>query len=106
MLVGNPALLVGDYTNPISKPETTEIARRRGRWRRGAAAADAQIEMAFSDPIAAVPQVRAVWIKAYGVTTKTRLAARLETLRSGANTHRRSAGGTCVISLAPRWKVT
>jgi hypothetical protein len=72
----------------------------------GAAAGDAQIDMAFSDPIAAVPQVRAGRIKAYGVTTKTRLAARLETLRSGANTHRRSAGGTCVISLAPRWKVT
>jgi len=32
-----------------------------------------QIDMASSDPIAALPQVRAGTIKAYGVTTKTRL---------------------------------
>jgi tripartite-type tricarboxylate transporter receptor subunit TctC len=32
-----------------------------------------QIDMAISDPIAALPQVRAGTIKAYGVTTKTRL---------------------------------
>jgi tripartite-type tricarboxylate transporter receptor subunit TctC len=32
-----------------------------------------QIDMAISDPIAAQPQVRAGTIKAYGVTTKTRL---------------------------------
>jgi tripartite-type tricarboxylate transporter receptor subunit TctC len=32
-----------------------------------------QIEMAISDPVAALPQVRAGTIKAYGVTTKTRL---------------------------------
>jgi tripartite-type tricarboxylate transporter receptor subunit TctC len=33
----------------------------------------AQIDMMMSDPIAALPQVRAGTIKAYGVTTKTRL---------------------------------
>jgi tripartite-type tricarboxylate transporter receptor subunit TctC len=32
-----------------------------------------QIEMVISDPVAALPQVRAGTIKAYGVTTKTRL---------------------------------
>ena len=32
-----------------------------------------QIDMVMSDPIAALPQVRARTIKAYGVTTKTRL---------------------------------
>jgi tripartite-type tricarboxylate transporter receptor subunit TctC len=32
-----------------------------------------QIDMMMSDPIAALPQVRAGTIKAYGVTTKTRL---------------------------------
>ena len=32
-----------------------------------------QIDMAITDPIAALPQVRAGTIKAYGVTTKTRL---------------------------------
>jgi tripartite-type tricarboxylate transporter receptor subunit TctC len=32
-----------------------------------------QIDMVMSDPIAALPQVRASTIKAYGVTTKTRL---------------------------------
>jgi tripartite-type tricarboxylate transporter receptor subunit TctC len=32
-----------------------------------------QIDMVSSDPIAALPQVRAGTIKAYGVTTKTRL---------------------------------
>jgi tripartite-type tricarboxylate transporter receptor subunit TctC len=32
-----------------------------------------QIDLAISDPIAALPQVRADTIKAYGVTTKTRL---------------------------------
>src|SRR3981189_1647522 len=32
-----------------------------------------QIDMAISDPVAALPQVRAGTIKAYGVTTKTRL---------------------------------
>jgi tripartite-type tricarboxylate transporter receptor subunit TctC len=32
-----------------------------------------QIEMAIADPVAALPQVRAGTIKAYGVTTKTRL---------------------------------
>jgi tripartite-type tricarboxylate transporter receptor subunit TctC len=34
-----------------------------------------QIDMAISDPIAALPQVRAGTIKAYGVTTKTRLVS-------------------------------
>jgi tripartite-type tricarboxylate transporter receptor subunit TctC len=34
-----------------------------------------QIDLAFSDPIAAVPQVRAGTIKAYAVTTKTRLVS-------------------------------
>jgi tripartite-type tricarboxylate transporter receptor subunit TctC len=32
-----------------------------------------QIDMASTDPIAALPQVRAGTIKAYGVTTKTRV---------------------------------
>jgi len=32
-----------------------------------------QIDLVFSDPVAALPQVRAGTIKAYGVTTKTRL---------------------------------
>ena len=32
-----------------------------------------QIDMAISDPVASLPQVRAGTIKAYGVTTKTRL---------------------------------
>jgi tripartite-type tricarboxylate transporter receptor subunit TctC len=32
-----------------------------------------QIDMAISDPVASMPQVRAGTIKAYGVTTKTRL---------------------------------
>jgi len=41
-----------------------------------------QIDMAITDPIAALPQVRAGTIKAYGVTTKTRLlsAADIPTL--------------------------
>ena len=30
MLVGNPALLIGDYTNPILKPEAAEIVKKRG----------------------------------------------------------------------------
>ena len=34
-----------------------------------------QIDLAISDPIAALPQVRADTIKAYGVTTKTRLVS-------------------------------
>jgi tripartite-type tricarboxylate transporter receptor subunit TctC len=34
-----------------------------------------QIDTAFSDPIAALPQVRVGTIKAYGVTTKTRLVS-------------------------------
>jgi tripartite-type tricarboxylate transporter receptor subunit TctC len=34
-----------------------------------------QIDMVISDPVAALPQVRAGLIKAYGVTTKTRLAS-------------------------------
>jgi tripartite-type tricarboxylate transporter receptor subunit TctC len=41
-----------------------------------------QIDMVISDPISALPQVRAGMIKAYGVTTKTRLlsAADIPTL--------------------------
>ena len=34
-----------------------------------------QIDMVISDPVAALPQVRAGLIKAYGVTTKTRLTS-------------------------------
>jgi tripartite-type tricarboxylate transporter receptor subunit TctC len=34
-----------------------------------------QIDMAISDPVVSIPQVRAGTIKAYGVTTKTRLLA-------------------------------
>ena len=34
-----------------------------------------QIDMVISDPIVALPQVRAGTIKAYGVTTKTRLTS-------------------------------
>src|ERR1700751_1412486 len=30
LLVGNPARLVGDYTNPILKPEAAEIVKKRG----------------------------------------------------------------------------
>jgi tripartite-type tricarboxylate transporter receptor subunit TctC len=44
-----------------------------------------QIDMASTDPIAALPQVRAGTIKAYGVTTKTRslLAPDIPTLDEG-----------------------
>jgi tripartite-type tricarboxylate transporter receptor subunit TctC len=34
-----------------------------------------QIDLAISDPVSSLPQVRAGTIKAYGVTTKTRLAS-------------------------------
>jgi tripartite-type tricarboxylate transporter receptor subunit TctC len=34
-----------------------------------------QIDLAISDPVASLPQVRAGTIKAYGVTTKARLVS-------------------------------
>jgi len=42
ILVSNPSLLVGDYTNPILKPEAAEILKRRG---------EASFGSGLSDPI-------------------------------------------------------
>ena len=55
-----------------------------------------QIDMAINDPIAALPQVRAGLIKAYGITTKTRLlsAPDIPTLDEAGRTELRRPRGT------------
>jgi hypothetical protein len=51
VLVSNPALLVGDYTNPILKPQAAEIVKRKGEMELGGMVSPTPTIQCWPEPV-------------------------------------------------------